>query len=74
MRKIVTAVICAALFTGQGAALAPAASARTRPVYYAPAWHAEVRPGTIVFGGDGPARAADGHTQGGGVGGAGGVR
>jgi hypothetical protein len=53
MRKTITAVISAALLTGLGAALAPAASASTRPVYYAPTWNAEVRPGNIVFGADG---------------------
>ena len=53
MRKIITPVICAALLTGLGSALAPAASASTRPVYYAPTWHAMTRPGNIVFGADG---------------------
>ena len=55
MRKtIITAVISAALLTGGlGAALAPAASRSTRPVYYAPTWHAELRPGNIIFGTDG---------------------
>jgi hypothetical protein len=54
MRKTVIAVVSTALLTGGLAmALAPAASASTTPVYYAPTWHAQVRPGDIIFGADG---------------------
>jgi hypothetical protein len=54
MSKTIIAVISAALLTGGwGAVLAPPASPSTRPVYYAPTWHAEIRPGNIVFGADG---------------------